>query len=79
MCTSKDPSAYQTLFHRRNAANQRFSSKDSLKALSNILLGLSIEENEQEELSPMEIVNFCPSPAVQPARRSARNLSLIHI
>ena len=57
------------------AANRRFSTKDSLKALSNILLGLSIEENEQEEMSPVEIMNACPSPATQPARRSARNSS----
>ena len=75
MCTSMDPSSYPTLLHIRNVANQRFFSKDSLKVFSNILLDWANQEKEQEELSPVEIVNTCPSPAVAPARRSARHSS----
>ena len=59
------------ILHSRNAANQRFSSKDSLKVIGNILLQWwANREQEQKELSPVDIVNPCPSPAVAPARRS---------
>ena len=73
MCTSKDPSTYPTLLHSRCAENERFSSKDSLEVLSNILLGSSSEDNEPKELSPVETVDFCPILAVPPTRRSMRN------
>ena len=75
MCTSKDPSFCPTLLHSRNAANQKFSSKDLLKVIGNIMLEWANQEKEQEGLFPVEIVNNCPSPAVAPARRSVRHSS----
>ena len=57
MCTFWDPSFYPTLLHSRNAANQRFSSKDSLKVIGNILLQWANQKKEQEELSPVELIN----------------------
>ena len=75
MCTSKDPSFCPTLLHSRNAANQKFSSKDLLKVIGNIMLEWANQEKEQEGLFPVEIVNNCPSPAVAPARRSAHHSS----
>ena len=75
MCTSKDPSEYPTLLHSRCAANKRFSAKDSLKVLGDILLGWANDVGGEEELPPVELMNVCPSPAVRSTRRSARNSS----
>ena len=75
MPTTQRMIARPTLLHSRNAANQRFLSKDSLKVIGNILLEWTHQEKEQEELSPVEIVNTCPTPAGAPARRSARHSS----
>ena len=41
MCTSRDPDEYPTLHHLRNAAKQRFATKDSFKILGNILLEMA--------------------------------------
>ena len=72
MCSAKDPEEYPTLYHICHANNQRFSSKDSLRLLSKILLKLASNETEAEEAEPLELVNLCHSPAVSHTRKSTR-------
>ena len=79
MCTSKNLFFYLVLLHSRCAANRRFSSKDSLKVLGNILLELANGAGEGKTPDPLELVNVCLSPAAPPARRSARNNSTPHM
>ena len=71
MCTSRDPDEYPTLHHLRNANKQRVATKDSFKILSNILLEMASQPEANQ--SPVELVNFCPSPSAPVSRRSSRN------
>ena len=71
MCTSRDPDEYPTLHHLRNAAKQRFATKDSFKILRNILLEIASQSEANQSL--VELVKFCPSPPAPVSRKSARN------
>ena len=75
MITSADPSVYPTLYHSRNAASHRSTSKQSLRLLYNALIemGNSYSTQEDEE-EPLELVNSCPTPSEQPQRKSTRNM-----
>jgi len=80
MCSSKRLSEYPTLYHYRNAASKRFTMKQSLKKLTDILLGwahgTAHGTMSEADTPPLELANFCPSPAVpEPSpRRSARTV-----
>ena len=76
--TSQDPSEYPTLYHFRNAASKRYTTKKSLKLLTNILLeraeiGAAVKK---EKMASFELANCCPSPAEPPMRKSARQAAL---
>ena len=58
------------------ATSKHFTMKQSLKELTDILLGWALGTKTEEEAPPLELASFCPSPAVpEPSpRRSARTV-----
>ena len=72
MCSSKDPAEYPTLYHIRNTASKRYTAKDSLKLLSQILLSWAHDDAAAAEAEPMEIIKLSHSPAVARARKLNR-------
>jgi len=75
MVSSKDPDYYPTLYHCRNAASKRFTTKDSLKVLYNILCRRAECYVKEKVEKTFELANCCPSPAEPSVRKSTRNSS----
>ena len=64
MCSSKDPTEYPTLYHTRNMASKRYTAKDSLKLLSQILLSWAHDDAAAAEAEPMKFIKFSHSSVI---------------